>query len=217
MSNVRLKNIFWLFLLVTLCWPCRLPAGINWFFNPQYQYVQPLGSLKHWFKGSATSYAFALGWKENEQWQYAINFKIIPFDEPNKSELKYDDLSVKLEISVLTVESRYFLRTVPKRFNPFILWDIGLYRWFAERGSYLISEQENSEPVFVPGRNQNDWSWGFGLGGGANLILVQNFSLSFHLEYNLLIAELWPALALDLENVSGLQTLIANLGFIWYF
>lgn len=217
MATFQFKNILISQLLLILLFPLALLAGNTKFIKPQYQYIQPVGSLNQWFKGSTTSYALALGWGGSHNWQYSINFEVLPFNEPNKDRLKYDDLSLKLEITGSSVTGQYFLRPAERGLNPYLLWNIGVYRWFAERGSYIITDENADESILVPGRNQNDWSWGFSIGAGSDIYKFKNLILSTGIKYRIIIAELWPALALDLENVSGMQMLIGKIGISVYF
>jgi len=70
------------------------------------------------------------------------------------------------------------------------------------------------EEVFVPERRQEDWSWAFETGIGARVALGWGVGLEVRTMYRLIVGELWPALALRLESVSGMQSVLFTLG-LW--
>jgi hypothetical protein len=96
----------------------------------------------------------------------------------------------------------------------------GFYRWESVRGAFrdtLIADSLGT-PVRlailnVPENRQQEWSGGFELGADIRVLVAEPVWFSLGVRYKLIIGELWPALALDMENVSGMQMLDARLGF----
>ena len=209
----NLKRFFLIFLLAGCS---LLYAGEQWHMALQYQYSMPSGALQAWFSPSTKSYAFAIGYGDPDTWNYNIRIESMLLDKPNTDKLTYKDLHLRMEILSAALEGRYTV--IPSSlFRPYLLWEAGLYRWFAERGSYTIDDPATGGEVLVPERNQSEWSWGFSAGLGTDVFVLDQLAVGINLKYRLIVGELWPALALELENVSVFQLAIANAGLTWYF
>ena len=191
-------------------------AGDQWHLAAQYQYSLPAGALKAWFSPSPQSYALAAGYGDPENWMYSIRLENMLYDKPNTKELTYDDLHMQLEILGASLEGRYTL-TAWSGLRPFLLWEVGLYRWRVVRGSYSINDPATGGETLVPERNQSEWSWGFSAGLGTDFLIIKNLALNAGLRYRMVVGELWPALALELENVSVFQMAVFSTGLTWYF
>ena len=174
-------------------------------------YIQPVGSLQNWFKGTfnAPQINFIFNRTANTHW--LIFATAAHFDQPNKEKLFYKDLQLDLKLYGTGVA--YFCYLTKKRWHlqPFWTGAITLYRWEALRGAY------QTEDRLVPERLQQAWSFAGSGGLGVVLHVTRHLKFSGSAKYQLVVAELWPALALHLENVSGLQILRFNLGFQWWF
>jgi hypothetical protein len=98
----------------------------------------------------------------------------------------------------------------------------GIYNWKFSRAAYFDSIKVDTgsvSPVFktidvirVPSSMQRDWSGGIDVGLETDIVAFSPFILSAGVRYKVLLTELWPALALDMENVSGLQSAHFTVG-----
>ncbi|MFH0989357.1 MAG: hypothetical protein V1799_04995 [bacterium] len=95
----------------------------------------------------------------------------------------------------------------------------GLYRWEFSREAYsdTLKAITTTGPLVVdipkvPPSKQLDWSGGVGLGTNLVLHLASPLSVTIGVKYKIIIGELWPALSLDMENVSTLQMLDLRIG-----
>ncbi len=95
----------------------------------------------------------------------------------------------------------------------------GFYRWASLRGAFkgtLVADSAGtSVPLAilnVPENRQQEWSGGFEVGSDIRIRAFEPLWLSLGLRYKLIIGELWPALALDMENVSGMQMVDVRIG-----
>lgn len=95
----------------------------------------------------------------------------------------------------------------------------GFYRWTSVRGSFggtLVADSLGTPVTLailnVPENRQQEWSGGFELGADVRVRAFEPVWFSLGMRYKMIIGELWPALALDMENVSGLQMLDVRLG-----
>lgn len=191
-----------------------LPAYENpksWRFSSYYQYNRPVGSFTNWFSATPISFSLALGKETGTGWCWEAKVDLIQYRHENKEKLFYKDLELVLDLYGVCAQANYALIQKVATFRPFLTGGAGFYRWFARRCSYPLEER------IVPGRDQNDWSGGFNVGFGMNLFCGQHLALSLNCRYQFIIGELWPALALRLENVSGFQSLSGGLGILIYF
>jgi hypothetical protein len=209
----------WIITLFILILPYLIRAGdrSTWNLSAQYQYIQPVGSLNGWFAGTPRSLALSIGHNDGSAWQYQWRLEAKRFSEENRDKLVHKNLGLALDLFGAGMESQYQLSQWGQFLRPYVLVDIALYRWFSERAALDISDPENGSVINVPGRNQKDWSWALGAGFGIHFYPIKPLSLSLNLRYRLVIGELWPALALELENVSGFQMLLGGIALHWYF
>ncbi len=96
----------------------------------------------------------------------------------------------------------------------------GFYRWTSLRGAFrgtLVADSLGTPVTLailnVPENRQQEWSGGFDLGADVRVRVFEPLWFSLGARYTMIIGELWPALALDMENVSGLQMLDVRMGF----
>jgi len=176
----------------------------------QYQYVNPIGSLSNWFKPTST-FSLSVGKQTSERWAWKVKSEIIQYRKENREELYHRDLDLELAIYGASAQASYNLIKTASIFQPFLTGGAGVYRWFGHRGAYQLSE------VLVPKRDQDDWSWGFNFGAGLNIFVIRNLAITLESSYQIIIGELWPALALRLENVSGFQSLNGTIGLMIFF
>jgi hypothetical protein len=113
--------------------------------------------------------------------------------------------------------------TVPVFQGEFVEADgsfgFGFYRWTSLRGAFrdTLTADSLGTPVRlailnVPQNRQQEWSGGIEVGTDLRVRAFEPVWLSLGVRYKLIIGELWPALALDMENVSGLQMFDVRLG-----
>lgn len=176
----------------------------------QHQYVNPIGSLSNWFKPAST-FSLSVGKQTSERWAWKVKSEIIQYRKENSEELYHKDLELELAIYGASAQASYKLIKTTSIFQPFLTGGAGVYRWFGHRGAYQLSE------VLVLKRDQDDWSWGFNFGAGLNIFVVRNLAITLESNYQIIIGELWPALALRLENVSGFQSLNGTIGLMIFF
>jgi hypothetical protein len=98
----------------------------------------------------------------------------------------------------------------------------GIYNWKFTRDAYFDSIKVDTgsvtpkfkliDVIRVPASQQHDWSGGFDIGLETDVVVFSPFIVSAGVRYKVILAELWPTLALDMENVSGLQTAQITVG-----
>ena len=185
------------------------PVG-SWVVAIKHQYVNPIGSLSNWFKPTST-FSLSVGKQTSGRWAWKVKSEIIQYRKENREELYHRDLDLELAIYGASAQASYNLIKTTSIFQPFLIGGAGVYRWFGHRGAYQLSE------VLVLKREQDDWSWGFNFGAGFNIFVIRNLAITVESSYQIIIGELWPALALRLENVSGFQSLNGTIGLTIFF
>lgn len=98
----------------------------------------------------------------------------------------------------------------------------GIYRWTFSRDAYFDSIMVDTgsvaprmkliDVIRVPASKQQDWSGGIDIGIESDIVAFAPFIVSAGVRYKIILAELWPALALDMENVSGIQSAQITVG-----
>jgi len=189
----------------------------------------PLGGLKN--RNTQTmGYSVIIGEGEKETSWWGVGIEYFSFDGVNTENLKIrrkvpvngvdreftlplNDLPLNLEVA-----GAFASLTIPLVNLEYLRTDLsvnfGLYRWFGVRGAYSDSLYADTSGVgdlmfitFInaPEIRQQDWSGGATVGLDIEVPLFDMMSLHAGARYKLILGELWPSLALDMENVSGFQ------------
>jgi len=129
------------------------------------------------------------------------------------------ELKTRLQVTGASVHALFHLVDVGPLAARLDL-GFGVYRWYGLRGEYYDSLHADTTGngtkslvliLQVPEVTQTDWSGGFQAGFEVNMPVIFPLEVSAAVGYKLIIGELWPALALDLENVSGFHMVEARV------
>lgn len=180
-------------------------------------YALPLGSLTNWFN-PATGGAIALGQQYNENWYIEGLLEYIRFDDENLSGYAAGRLELQLELTGLLVSGRYHLAR-GGMLRPYVNLAAGLYYWKGVRGEIAADSDVQPAVPYIPRRTLEEFNAGFRGGFGVESRLSANLSLDLLLAYRFVVGELWPTLQpnIDLEGVSGLQSVNLGVGVRWLF
>jgi hypothetical protein len=196
-------------------------------------YLLPVGTLQDRFfptVGGSVTFGMSDG---SPAW--FGSFEYIKFDRENTDELAItrtvNDGGQDQEYSIPLTKLSMDLEIVGVALNGTTsLWNagsvdiqasagFGVYHWNSYRSAYQDSmkAQTPSGPVLVevldvPESEQEDWSGGLQLGLDVRYHLGGPMFLTAGARYKIVIGELWPALSLDLENVSGMQMIDIRAG-----
>jgi len=204
----KISKYWILTLLLTL-----LPAGLNgqerYALGAGYEIVTPVGELGNRFL-PAQALVFRLRLQEAQRHRVTLQYRDVVFDETKADKLFYKGIPMRLENRSLSLNVQYHLWQPADWLCLSLSGEASLNRWEFKREAFLAEDSVNGD-IDLAEFAQDDWSWG----GKAGLCLTLSpfeflqFGASMH--YHLMIAELWPALKLRLENVSGLQMLETQL------
>jgi hypothetical protein len=213
------------------------PQKIGYAIGAHGAYYLPIGSLSDRFKptmGGAVTVDFP--GKGNPAW--SATFEYLVFREENYDRLfltrnvevnsvaqpfvfPLPKLTMQLEIAGLTANAAFPIYTT-QGFESNIAVGFGIYRWLNRRSEYFdtLKVDTTGSGAFktavilgVPEQTQLDWSGGFNVGLDVNVEVFEPVSITLGIRYKMIVAELWPTLNLDLENVSTLMMLDARVGF----
>lgn len=202
-------------------------------------YQLPVGSLADRFHGAAGGMIYA-GQQMDADWTWIGRLEHVELTDLNSDKLTkrvtrqeiggssvhsfpMPSLSMSLKATGLTAVGKYNLFR-----ESFVESDLqigfGFTHWTFQRGSYrdsLFIDSSGTKirvlDLAVPSNTQTDWSGTLIAGVNADVRIVEPVWLSIGVNYTLIIGELWQALALDMENVSGMQFLSVRSGLHVYF
>jgi hypothetical protein len=190
----------------------------------------PIGTLADRYKTTVGG-SFYFGREVSESWSWVGKFEYFKFNKLNGDNLykqKYvmikgaeillpplNDLKMDFECFGLSANAGYKVFA-----NDLIQTDLelgfGVYRWYNKRSEFNAkidtSGTGKTYNLNVPANDEEDWSAGLNLGLGVSVQVYKPVSLYVSANYKMIIGELWPALALDLENVSSLQIIELKAG-----
>lgn len=211
-------------------------AQSKFFFGAAPLYEQPLGGLNNRFKADIGATIFA-GAKTSGDVSWLGSISFANFSKPNYDKLvkqvevqsgldkliyqfPLSNLTMKLKTATLMAEANYeFFRNnlISTNLNVgfgFTNWTYSRER-FADSLFAVIPGSTNPSKISkldVPGNSQTDWSGTLKIGLNASITIAEPVEIFALVNYKIIIGELWPALALDIENVSGMQFLQIGLG-----
>ncbi len=218
-----------IFLLVFFTLSELLLAQDKYVIGAGGNYNLPVGSLADRMNGAFGGWFYA-GKQVSDDWTWVGKFEYFKLDEVNEDQmykivetningvnqdLRFELPGINMELTVagFTAEAKYKLFK-SDIFETNLNFGFGFYYWNYDRGSYsdsLFADTTGSgnlvvvDIINVPSLNQKDWSGGLNAGLDFNVNVFEPVWLNLSVNYKLIIAELWPTLDLNLENVSGLQ------------
>ena len=193
----------------------------------------PAGSLSSRFL-PAPGLGLDARW-EGQRLSWGATLDYVRFTRENTGELSFSDsalvggtqyaytssldgLAMELTMGGLTAQARYAVLDFGT-VEVAGAFGFGLYYWTFTREPYTDSVYVDTPSgpslaavLDIPSDSQNDWSGGVNLGVDVRLKFLSPVWITLGGEYRIVIGELWPALAIDMENVSGMQMLEFTLG-----
>jgi opacity protein-like surface antigen len=184
--------------------------------------VQPIFGLNERFDPHAT---FSVGvgqWMPDALTYVEVRYQQYSFGQRDQVTLREDTLRPAYDTSVLGMglEMRgagvFMQRSLSagRAFRPFLLGGITLHHWEESRAEVFDEEIGLNVPML---ERPNQWSAGFTGGVGSEFYLMRSAALNVGVNYSIVMGELWPTLALGLENVSTFHYVTAGVGLRYYF
>ncbi len=208
----------------------------TYFTGVNGSYYLPIGSLADRFKPTYGG-SFSFGRVINSDVEWYGKAEYFKFDKVNYEkafitrDLTFSDVKKtytmalpKLEMSleIIGISANVNFNIIRAEiFEGNINCGFGIFRWIGKRGEYydslLVDTTGNGnftlgQLVSVPSIDQADWSGGFNIGIDANIKIIGPVWFNVAGNYKVVVGELWPSLALDIENVSTFQMIDARVG-----
>ncbi|MBI5727768.1 MAG: hypothetical protein HY965_07940 [Ignavibacteriales bacterium] len=236
-----MKRLLFLYIFISIL--DLYPQGKPFIVREEYGFVNPIGTLAKRFK-PVNSLSIAVGKEtsENTTWLGRIDYSRM--SDPNYTELTYtrkiqpykieytltfpvNSIQMELETFGITAEMQYKIFAAPFA-EVKVLAGFGLFRWNFKRGTYKDSltadipigdtsattKKEIVDVFNLTANSQQDWSGGFYTGFDAAFKLYNPVWFTVSAHYKNILGELWPALKIGLENVSGLQMAEYRMGIM---
>ncbi|MBD3385986.1 outer membrane beta-barrel protein [candidate division KSB1 bacterium] len=189
----------------------------DWAIGAASTYSRPVGGLSDWFQ-SAMSAEVSAGQQYNDQWFIGGIVSYNRFDHENLSGYPAGKIELLLEHYELLVSGRYAIAKT-KHLRPYLNIAAGLYHWKGKRGEI---EADSSVTPFVPhidAKELTATNWGFRTGIGIEIRLSSMLAVDVLGYYRFIVGDLWPTMQpnIELEGVSGFQTLNLSLGIRYHF
>lgn len=224
------------FIVVLFCGGLTNAQNNNWIIGAGSNYNLPLAGMADRMEGAFGGFLYA-GKQTSESWKWFGKIEYFKLSDVNKEmmfkvvQADINDVTgnYRFELPLLEMELTSAGLSVEAKYNLFrsdffeadLNFGFGFYYWEYSRSGYkdslfvdstgngdlLLVEFLNVPPLF-----QKDWSGGINIGTDINILLFDPMAFSFGFNYKLIIGELWPALSLNLENVSGMQFIDLRAG-----
>lgn len=174
--------------------------------------IYPLSGLHERFEPIQTG-TFSVGWRQDDNSRIMLQYRFMNFNQINRERIPFDSLYMSLENYSGGFLYQYEIYKPVSWFRIYIQAGITLNNWTFKRDAFYTVIPADSVKTFVPTivdlekHKRTDWSWGGKAGFGFELSPIRWVNIGWHGNAHLIAAELWPMLAIDLENVSGLKML----------
>ncbi len=216
----RIKITKWIVLatlaMVATAFPVNAQSEGQWGISASGAYSMPIGSLSDWFK-PAGNYSVAIGQQFNPNWFIEGLVEYSKFDSENLSGYPSGKLDLSLEHIAFWASGRFWLGS-GSMFRPYFHLAGGVLYWKGVRGEIPADDTISPALPFIPERTLEEWNWGARTGVGMQLLFGNALALDAMVNYRFIVGELWPTLQppIELDGVSGLQSLNVSLGLRYY-
>ncbi len=175
----------------------------------------PTGSLANWFKPGATV-SLQLGQQYDAHWYLQALLEHSRYDRENLSGYAKDKLALELTHTALQFSGRYGLPRLGF-IHPQMQLAAGLLYWRGVRGAVAAAPALGLPDIEE--KVLQEYNWCFSLGLCLETFLNRSLSLDASFGYRFVVGDLYPTMqpSIELEGVSGFQTLNAGLGIRYYF
>ncbi|PIS28282.1 MAG: hypothetical protein COT43_06655 [Candidatus Marinimicrobia bacterium CG08_land_8_20_14_0_20_45_22] len=198
---------FLLFCLAILILAFGISAGFSqtrYFVGGGVQSAFPMKNLDSRFMPT-TFPTIRFGWKDTEKGKTLFEFAPMTFSKINTEKMYYDSVDQYLKIQSAAAGYQQTIFTVFKKIDVAVTGAVTLNKWLYRREPFYCRDTNASIIDTLLEFKQSDWSWGAKAGAVVTFSPVSWIHLGVSAQFHLIIAELWPAMAVRMENVSGLK------------
>lgn len=237
MAHTRIRHVFVALILLAAGSPVNARAQTV-VAGAAAVYHLPVGTLADRFQGATGIMVYA-GRQVGSDWTWIGKAEYVELNKLNTGKLlkqvnvqigrtvrqqtfPLPRLTMNLKALSLMAEAQYSVIQAPF-LETHLNFGFGFTNWKHVRGAYydsLFADTSttgsprliNVATLAVPEITQMEWSGTINLGIEATFRILPPVSVTVGAEYKLMIGELWQTLALDLENVSGMQSIGIRAG-----
>jgi len=211
------QSITILFIFYIICPNLSAQEIGQWQTGFNIDYSQPVGGLANWFK-FAPGYSVSIGNQYNAKWFLEGTLEYSNFDKENTGGYIDDHVELSLEHIGLVVNGKYDIIQL-KPMTIVINVGAGLYSWRGIRGEVEADSTMIPYVPFIERKTLNEINWGLRSGIGVEFNPFPSMSIEFLAYYRFIVGDLWPTLQphIELEGVSGFQTINFSVGMRFYF
>ncbi len=209
-----MKKLF-LFLLCALIIETHAVEIGRWGMTVQGAYSAPVGSLQNWFKPSG-NYSIKFGQQYDDRWFLSALLEYSRWVDENLHGYPKGRLELSLEHTAVMFDGRYRLLRSPG-LQPFIHFGVGILYWRGVRGE--IQADDAIGLPHIDEKKLQEYNWCFRSGVGVEVFILSNLSLQGSATYRFVVGDLYPTMErhIELEGVSGFQTINGIVGVSFYF
>lgn len=201
-------------------------------------YLMPVGGFAERFD-PAVGFSVYAGAKVSNIMTWLGKFEYYKFDSINKKSLSKEvhtdiegldpilklpmpDLEMSFTAAGLSAEGRMNLIS-SRIIESNLSFSFGFIYWENKRSEYYdslyVHSSKDESPILVdilevPEQTQMDWSGVASAGINLSFAVFKPVYINFGANYKLIVGELWPALSLGLENVSGITIIDLRAGIL---
>jgi len=194
---------------------CQEPG--QWSVAVTGSYSNPIAGLANWFK-AAPNVGVSIGQQYNSKWLIEGILEYSRFEEENLTGYPAGKLDLSLEHLGVLVSGRHTLGHV-NRLKFYFELATGIFQWEGIRDE--IKADSTVIPYVPPiqAKKISELNWGFRSGIGLSFNMNQQFFIDLLVGYRFIVGDLLPTLQphIELEGVSGFQTLNGNLTLRYFF
>ncbi len=205
-------------IIMILAWGWNLLSAesmVSWSGSAYGLYSFPVGSLKNWFQATP-NFGFTAGRHYTERWMVEAVFEYSRYDRENLT--GYADGKLELELThwLFGIQGRYRIREW-QSVKTYYLLGGGIYKWTGIRGA--VAADSSLDLPDIAERKLSETNWGAYTGLGLEWAVTRRLGVEFHTRYRFIVGDLWPTMQphIELEGVSGFQTLNAGFSLRYYF
>lgn len=232
-----MKNIFTTIIFILIFSFPILPQKFNFIAGAEASYLLPRATFGERFKPS-NGFNIYFGKQFNEKLSWVGRIDHFSFREENREKLNLTrkltvnnaersftvplpKLEMEFDATGIIANGKYHLFS-NSSFKTNLEFGFGIYYWVFYRKDYyeqiLVDTSGNGDMTVltnlaVPPSRQIDWSGAVNFGFEQNVLIINPVWFVVAANYKMIIGELWPTLAIDLENVSGIQMFDIRAGF----
>ncbi len=189
----------------------------DWHVTVGGVHSQPVRGLSKWFR-AASNAEVSVGQRYSQRWTISGSLELARYEHEALTGYAAGRVDLLLEhVGALVSGEATIAEWGPV--HSFLLLSGGLYRWKGVRGAIQPDSTVSPYVPAIAARTLQGTNWGLRVGAGASVRMWRRLEGEVSLWYRLVLGDLWPTMQphIELEGVSGLQTINVSVGMRFWF